>query len=130
MLFPLNAKADSLSPRAFTEAAAAAAKAAIPSATVKVNADLQLQTRSASGETTSTDLRNAYEVYLRDPNNLDNVIRRYIGVLVETVRLGGAKPVVDRSRIVPVLKSTRWVEGLRRSQNSANEAPELLTEPF
>ena len=49
-LFAGSAKADPLSPRAFTETAAAAAKTALPSATVTVTADLQLQTRTASGE--------------------------------------------------------------------------------
>lgn len=83
---------------------------------------------SATGQTTSTDLRNAYEVYLRNPEDLDNVIRRYVGVLAEAVRLGDTKAVIDRSRIVPVLKSNRWVEGVRKSQNGT--APELLAEPF
>ena len=124
------AGAENLTPRAFTQSAAEAARTAMPSAVVTVTGDLQLQTRSASGETTSTDLKNAYEVYLRDPTNLGNVIRRYVGVLVETVRLGDIKAVVDRSRIVPVLKSNRWIEGLRRSQKGAGETPELLTESF
>jgi uncharacterized protein YtpQ (UPF0354 family) len=124
------AAADNLSPRVFTETAAAAAKAAMPSAIVTVTGDLQLQTRSPGGETTSTDLRNAYEVYLRDPKNLENVIRRYIGVLVETIRLGDTKATVDRSRIVPVLKAKRWVDGVGRAPNGAGKIPELLTEPF
>jgi hypothetical protein len=55
------ARAETLSPQAFTDAAAAAARAAMPLARVTVKGDLQLETRSAHGEEISTDLRNAYE---------------------------------------------------------------------
>jgi hypothetical protein len=123
------ARADNLTPRAFTEAVAAAAKAEMPSATVRVVGELQLETRTADGKTTSTDLRNAYQVYLRDPAKLDEAIRRYVGVLAETVRLGDPKGAVDRSRIVPVLKPQQWIERVRTERNAAG-TPELLTDPF
>ena len=61
------AQAETPSSRAFTEAAAAAARAAMPSAQVTVNGDLHLETRSAAGEEITTDLHNAYETYLRVP---------------------------------------------------------------
>ena len=75
-LFAGAAAAENLTPRAFREAAAAAATAAMPSAKVQIVGDLQLETRSPGGETTSTDLTNAYRTYLADPENLDAVIRR------------------------------------------------------
>jgi uncharacterized protein YtpQ (UPF0354 family) len=132
-LFAGAAAAENLSPRAFTEAAAAAATAAMPGAKVIIVGDLQLETRSPSGETTSTDLTNAYRIYLADPKKLDAVIRRYVGLLVETVRVGDRKGVVDQSRIVPVIKPQLWIDGVRRlheSLKTPEAASELLTEPF
>jgi hypothetical protein len=76
------ARAETLSSQAFTEAAAAAARAAMPSARVTVKGDLHLETRSAAGEEITTDLHNAYERYLRAPERRDDIIRSYIGVLV------------------------------------------------
>jgi uncharacterized protein YtpQ (UPF0354 family) len=126
------AHAETLSPRAFTEVAAAAARAAMPSAQVIVAGDLHLETRSAAGEEITTDLQNAYETYLHAPERRDDIILSYIGVLVETVTFGDAKTALDRSRIVPVLKPRRWVDGARQVQKAATvkPAPEILTEPF
>jgi uncharacterized protein YtpQ (UPF0354 family) len=124
----LPARADELlTPGAFTERAAAAARAAIPEAKVTVVGELLLETRTADGNGTSTDLRNAYEVYRRDPPGLDRIIRNYVGLLVETARSGDTQPPPDRSRIVPVFKSQAWLNSLRAR---APKAPALLTEPF
>ena len=113
------ARAETLSPKAFTEAAAAAARAAMPSAQVTVKGDLHLETRSAAGEEITTDLHNAYATYLRLPDHRDDIIRSYIGVLVESLTYGDAKTPLDRSLIVPVLKPLRWVDGARRVQKEA-----------
>ncbi len=122
------ARADEiLTPGAFTERAAAAARAAMPEAKVTIAGELHLETRAADGKETSTDLRNAYEVYRRDPQGLDRIIRNYVGLLVETARSGDTQPPPDRSRIVPVFKSQRWLNSLRAQ---APKAAELLTEPF
>jgi uncharacterized protein YtpQ (UPF0354 family) len=130
------ARAETLTPQAFTDAAAAAARAALPSAQVTVAGNLHLETRSAGGEQITTDLHNAYETYLRAPERRDEVIRAYIGVLVESVTFGDAKTALDRTRIVPVLKPQRWVDGARQAQRNAkadtkvDPKPEILTDPF
>jgi uncharacterized protein YtpQ (UPF0354 family) len=130
------ARAETLTPQAFTDAAAAAARAAMPSAQVTVAGNLHLETRSAGGEQITTDLHNAYETYLRAPERRDEVIRAYIGVLVESVTFGDAKTALDRTRIVPVLKPQRWVDGARQAQRNAkadtkvDPKPEILTDPF
>jgi uncharacterized protein YtpQ (UPF0354 family) len=122
------ARADEiLTPGAFTERVAAAARAAIPEAKVTIAGELHLETSGAGGRGVSTDLRNAYEVYRRDPEGLDRIVRNYVGLLVETARAGGTQPPPDPSRIVPVFKSQRWLNSLRAQ---APKAPELLTEPF
>ena len=126
------ARAETLSPRAFTEAAAVTARAAMPSARVTVKGELHLETRSAAGEEITTDLHNAYETYLRAPERRDDIIRSYISLLVESLTFADAKPVLDRSRIVPVLKPQRWVNNARQVQEAAKvePKPELLTDPF
>jgi uncharacterized protein YtpQ (UPF0354 family) len=126
------AHAETLSPRAFTEAAAAAARAAMPSAQVIVAGDLHQETRSAAGEEITTDLHNAYDAYLRLPDHRDDIVRSYIGVLAESVTFGDAKTPLDRSRIVPVLKPQRWLDGAREVQREAKvePKPEILTDPF
>jgi uncharacterized protein YtpQ (UPF0354 family) len=131
-MFAGAAGAETLDPRAFTDAAAAAATAAIRSAKVTVTGDLQLETRSANGKTTTTDLTNAYQLYVRDPQHLDALIHRAVGALADTVQTADAKLAPDRSRIVPIFKPRRWVEGLRRalSAQQAAQVPETLTEPF
>jgi uncharacterized protein YtpQ (UPF0354 family) len=133
MLFAGSAaRAENLTPRAFTEAAAATARAAMPSAQVTVAGDLHLETRSAAGEEITTDLHNAYETYLRAPERRDDIIRSYIGVLVEAVTFGDAKTPLDRSRIVPVLKPLRWVDSARQVQREAKvePKPEIVTDAF
>jgi uncharacterized protein YtpQ (UPF0354 family) len=103
----------------------------MPDAKVTITGALSIDTRSAKGETTTSDLRNAYRVYLARPEQLDAVIRNYVGVLVESVRAGD-NPALDRSRIVPVLKPQRWLDGLRQDCKAQHleQTPEPLTAPY
>ena len=103
LLFTGGARAGELSPQAFTAAFAAAASAALPDAKDKAAGDLNLDTRSATGDTTATDLRNAYRVYLGDPAHLDAIIHRYVVLLVDTVHLSGVAPPLT-ALYRPVLK--------------------------
>ena len=91
--------------------------------------NLQLETRIAGGEAISNDLRNAYQRYIRDPEHLDEIVRQRVAGLVESVRDAQIKPPLDRSRIVPVLKTPAWVEAIQQQRKAA---PDLqpLTEPF
>lgn len=122
-------RAEPLTPQAFTAAFAAAATAAMPTAKVNEVGDLHLETSIAGGDTITTDLHNAYQMYLGDPTHLDAVIKGYVGVLVEAVNQGRAPAPIDRSHIVPVLKSIEWVKAIEQ-QRKAEPAKQLLTEPF
>lgn len=121
--------ADLLGPPAFTAVVAREVATALPSAKVTVTGVLQLETRIAGGEAISNDLRNAYQRYTRDPEHLDEIIRQRVAGLVESVRDAQTKPPLDRSRIVPVLKTNAWVEAIQQQRKAA---PDLqpLTEPF
>jgi uncharacterized protein YtpQ (UPF0354 family) len=129
LMFARVAVAETLSPHEFTEAFAAAATAAMPSAKVVIKGDLYLETRSAGGETASTDLRNAYERYRLEPRDLDDVIHRYVALLAHTVSFGDHTPPIDRSHILPVIKPTGWVKAVQEQRQSTPES-QLLTEPF
>jgi uncharacterized protein YtpQ (UPF0354 family) len=129
LLFGNGARAENLSPQAFTAAFAAAASAAMPDAKVKVAGDLNLETRVAAGGTTTTDLHNAYQVYLGDPDHLDAIIHRYVSLLADTAHLGGPVPPVDRAHIVPVLKPNAWAAALLDQRKSTPQTLPL-TEPF
>jgi uncharacterized protein YtpQ (UPF0354 family) len=121
--------ADLLGPPAFTAVVAREVATALPSAQVTVTGMLQLETRIAGGEAISNDLRNAYQRYVRDPEHLDEIIRQRVAGLVESVRDAQTKPPLDRSRIVPVLKTNAWLEAIQQQRKAA---PDLqpLTEPF
>lgn len=121
--------AELLPPPAFTAVVARAVTATLPSATVTVTGDLQLETRIPGGEAISNDLRNAYRRYIHDPEHLDDIIRQRVAALLESVRDAQTKPPLDRSRIVPVLKTNAWVEAIQQQRKAA---PDLqpLTEPF
>lgn len=128
MLCVSAARADLLSPRAFTEAFAAVATAALPAAKVTAGGDLHLETRGAAGGEITTDLHNAYNIYRGDPSRLDQIIHDYVGVLVESFHYSDTKQSLDRSRVVPVFKSQRWVDGVKRGLSP--QAPQILAEPY
>jgi uncharacterized protein YtpQ (UPF0354 family) len=120
-------RAEVLSPQAFTEAFAAAVVKIEPSAKVTVIGELRTDTKNAKGETTTSDLRNAYSVYRLQPQDLDSILAKYAGVLVDSLRAGDAPPV-DRARIVPVIKTQRWLDGVLQEMTTPERQP--LTEPY
>jgi uncharacterized protein YtpQ (UPF0354 family) len=121
-----------LTPRAFTDAFATAAQAAMPSAKITVVGDLELETRLADGNSLTNDLHNAYQLYQADPAHLQDVIAQRVRGWAEAVRLSNAPPPIDRSRIVPVIKPARWLAGAQKiqAQSEIKPTPEMLSEPL
>ena len=68
------ARAETLDPRAFTERVARATMAAMPSAKVAVNGDLQFVVRYANGASAASDLTKAYKSYEREPQHLNDIV--------------------------------------------------------
>lgn len=122
------ARTEVLSPQAFTDAFAKAVVKAMPSAKVTVTGELRTDTRNAKGETTTSDLRNAYDVYLAHPQDLDGILAKYAGLLVEILQTGDTRPPVDRARIVPVIQTQRWLDGVRQELTTSDKQP--LTESY
>jgi hypothetical protein len=71
--------------------------AAMPTAKVAIAGDLHLETRNEGGKTITTDLHNAYQLYLGDPEHPYELIKRYVAVLVDSLN---TKSAVDRGKWV------------------------------
>jgi hypothetical protein len=91
------ARAESLSPPAFTAAFAAVAAAAMPDAKVTITGELSTDTRSAKGETTTSDLHNAYRVYLGRPQDIETIIANYVRILPRGMPTPGMRPIARES---------------------------------
>jgi len=126
-----TARAELLSPWRFTEAVAHAIRAAKPpSATVIVSGPLKLAIRYSSGMTMDGALDNAYGLYVKHPDRLDDIVGRYAAGLLAAPNDAPGR-VIDRSRIVPVLKDPRWFEAARAARKAQGQtALEDLIEPF
>jgi hypothetical protein len=131
LMFAISAaRADLLSPRAFTDAFAAAMSAANPSAKVTVTDDLQLEIRpAAGGGSISGNLGNAYGLYVEAPARLNDVIHVYVSNLKPSGLVADAY-FVDRSHILPVVKSRKWFDeteaALRGNGTELRRSPDLI----
>ncbi len=108
------ARADTLTPRAFTERVARAALAAMPSAKVAINSDLQFALHYPNGASATSDLAKAYKTYEREPAHLDDIVQAQVTALMEAAGDANGLPKLDRSRIVPIIKDRQWFEAMAR----------------
>lgn len=125
-----TASAEMLSTRAFAERMARALRAAYPSATVSVNAQDEVELR-ADGRSLTLIMTNAYGMYRREPNRLDEVIGLYVAGTQERTKASTAAKTaagLDRARIVPVVKDRQWLDDNVRGLKARGLAAEFLTE--
>ena len=124
------ARADTLTPRAFTERVACATMAAMPSAKVAVNGDLQFVVRYANGASAASDLTKAFKSYEREPQHLDDIVQAQVSALLEAGGDASGLPKLDRTRIVPVIKERQWFEAMQRRGREQTPPQELVAEPL
>jgi len=124
------ARAENLTPRSFTEVVARAVTAAIPSAKVTVNEDLQFVVRYANGASATSNLAKAYKSYEREPQTLDDLVHAQITALQEAGGDANGLPKLDRSRIIPVIKDRQWFEQTQRRGREQTPPQELVAEPL
>ena len=124
------ARADTLTPRAFTERVACATMAAMPSAKVAVNGDLQFVVRYANGASAASDLTKAFKSYEREPQHLDDIVQAQVSALLEAGGDASGLPKLDRTRIVPVIKERQWFEAMQRRGREQTPPQELVVEPL
>ena len=122
------ARADPLSPNSFTGEFARALARAMPSASVTVTGDMEVDVKAATGRHWTVVLRNTYQDYKRDPGLFDEIVKAY------AARLSAPRPndvaKVDRSRIVPVIKHQKWLHNLHSALKARGLQQEHLSEPF
>ena len=122
--------AENLTRRAFTEAVAKAARTAMPSAKVSVAGDLQLEIEYGVGGGTATlSLANAYDLYFSNPQNLKQVIRIWVEGISPRVR-AAMTSLVDRSRIVPVVKNRQWFDHTQHLYRADGKELQYSEGPF
>jgi uncharacterized protein YtpQ (UPF0354 family) len=100
------AAAEPLSREAFTQQFVATFKAAWPGAEIRAVQPLRVQVIDETGGVATADLKNAFIEYRLEPGELESVIRRHVAAHATT--LSEHRPI-DRSRIVPIVKSRRWI---------------------
>jgi hypothetical protein len=137
LLLAAPAHAQSLSPRAFTEAVAKAAREKIPAARVTVTGDLQMTIRYKDGTTTTSQLASAYKLYDGKADRLDLVISTFLSALARPGDVRAAGPAgrapppaqnpafvpantgpvssLNRTRIVPLIKTQAWFDDMQRT---------------
>jgi uncharacterized protein YtpQ (UPF0354 family) len=120
-------RAEPLSPSAFTHEFARALTAAMPSATVKVDGELRLSIKDASGRERMVFLSNPYQEYALDSQRFDDIVKRFAVALLQS---DNPHAKLDRSRIVPVIKDRKWLADLRQTLKAQGKEQEHLSESF
>jgi uncharacterized protein YtpQ (UPF0354 family) len=121
------AAAEKLTPSAFTQKVAEELRVALPSTTVTIKGDLELELSDPDGRKRSLRLFNTYQDYSRDPARLGEVVRDIVAVLSRP-RSNQAK--VDPSRIVPVIKDRPWLVDLHKTLKARGSQQEHLADDF
>jgi uncharacterized protein YtpQ (UPF0354 family) len=112
-----------LSREAFTQAFVAALAVAQPGAEIHTIRPLRLQVLDEKGGVTTANLENAFMEYRLDPADLERIVRRHVAAYA-SVDASERRPI-DRARIVPVVKSRRWIAdyaALLKEQGHGDEA--------
>jgi len=79
-----------------------------PEFQVEIVKDLELKITKQGNNEHITFLDNAYDSYKQDPREKDNVIASYVASGIETYTTN--TDIVDKSRIVPIIKDKGWLE--------------------
>src|SRR5262245_19408831 len=121
------ARAETLSRRAFTLEFVRALTTALPSATITMPGDLEVTIRRPGGRTASVDLTNAYRSYSSDPTRLQELIRSHVAAVSQPSGTETTAPAkLDRSRIVPVIKTRQWIVDLHNGLKASGTPQEHL----
>jgi uncharacterized protein YtpQ (UPF0354 family) len=106
-------KQDILTPSQFTKEFAAAMRSVSPPSKVRIVEDLQIEVTPPDGHKWTSFLQNAYDQYKQDPTAKQEVIQRYVTSSFESFS-AQSRPI-DRSRIVPVIRSRHLFEETSRA---------------
>lgn len=88
-------------------------QSAQPGIDVEVKGRLQLTIKPPGGVEANVFLDNAYRNYTSDPDKLGDVIKIYASQALEIKDAKGH--ILDRTRIVPLIKDRSWIDEIRQS---------------
>jgi hypothetical protein len=117
------ARAAPLSREAFTQNFVASLQAARPGVEIHTIRPLRLKVIDERGGVATANLENAFLEYRLDPADLESIVRRHMAAYASTV--ASERRPIDRARIVPVVKSRRWIAdyaALIREQGHGDDA--------
>ena len=121
--------AETLSPRAFTEEIAKAIRAAVPSAKVWIERELEVEITYSNGQNVLAELTTSYNVYRSEPERLKSIIDLHIERL-KTDEYAKGQIRLDHSKIVPVVKNRKWLEDAERRIKAAGLKQTQLVDDF
>jgi len=121
--------AETLSPRAFTEEIAKAIRTAVPSAKVWIERELEVEITYSNGQNVLAELTTSYNVYRSEPERLKSIIDLHIERL-KTDEYAKGQIRLDHSKIVPVVKSRKWLEDAERRIKAAGVKQTQLVDDF
>ncbi|MEM7433375.1 MAG: DUF1444 family protein [Pseudomonadota bacterium] len=118
-----TALADVLSDKDFSKRYAEKFEAEVEGSRVEINEPLELTVYDSDDESYFIYLFNAYELYLQDPEALEDVLTTYVASSAETINR--ADDALYPENIVPVVKDTAWIEeaiAVRESLSDVEQA--------
>jgi len=118
-----GARAETMSPEAFTDHFAGALEAAAPSKGVVVLRPLQLRFNYLGGGFSDINLSNTYREYIGSPDRLDELVR-----LLANATQNPLPPKLDRARIAPTIKDRVWLAEIQPLFRSRGD--EALFDPL
>ncbi len=123
---------EALAPEAFRDLYLAYFRNRQPGVEIEVMGELEFKVKVASGAAHGVYLDNAYQQYLSDPGNRDEILELYITSFLEV--LNQEEKPIDPDRIVPVIKDRGWIEEIQASLEErggdAGEMPAYLCDRY
>lgn len=113
-----------LSENEFTEAYIAKLSAKEPKLSIERKDSLELVVHDSSDNHLRIYLGNAYKSYQQSPESRDNILEDFVQSMLETMRASGNDEEIDVKRIVPVIKDTDYLAGVKKSLGEAAKDPE------
>jgi uncharacterized protein YtpQ (UPF0354 family) len=124
-----QAFAQTLSPRDFTEEIAKAIRTAVPSATVWIERELEVDITYRDGQNVLAELTRSYNAYREEPGRLKEIVDLHIKRLA-TPEWSKAQIKLDHSTIIPVVKNRKWLEDAERRIKAAGVNQTQLVDDF
>jgi uncharacterized protein YtpQ (UPF0354 family) len=105
----MSCSSQAMTPAEFTTAFVKALRAEVPSLDVTIKNDLELNLKHHDGSDFQSNLHNAYQTYLLDPSNLNEVIKQYVASTKEIFEHKVDADTINIENLVPIVKDKLWL---------------------